>query len=154
MLKILLIMLGLSSTPTERGLSTIFGSPGDKFAGGATRCLRDESGKPRRVRPDDIGVAHRRLRCGSRVVVRSVRTGKVIITTVIDAGPYGAGRAGVDWYIKRRADTRPPGCPTCAPLPWRGIADLTPRAAALIDHNGLDRVELFYDKRNYRRRRR
>nr|MDP8943454.1 septal ring lytic transglycosylase RlpA family protein [Actinomycetota bacterium] len=43
-----------------------------------------------RLRPGRIGVAHRRLPCGTRVRLRY--RGRSVIAPVIDRGPYAGGR--------------------------------------------------------------
>lgn len=120
-----LSFLGITSDlPTEICSSTIFGQPGDKWAGGDALYL----GRP--VNRHDEGIAHRTLPLGSRVLVRNLRTGKSTYATVIDRGPYGAIYRG-KWVLKKRA--RHPGT-------WRGCADLTPRTAQNIGHNGREQV--------------
>ncbi len=41
-------------------------------------------------------VAHRTLPCGSRVLLYAPRTGRSVIATVADRGPYGRNRHGID----------------------------------------------------------
>jgi peptidoglycan hydrolase-like protein with peptidoglycan-binding domain len=64
---------------------------GPGFFGSRTAC-----GK--RLRRKTIGVAHRRLPCGSRVVIRY--KGKFLRTRVIDRGPYAHG---AKWDLTRKA---------------------------------------------------
>jgi hypothetical protein len=115
---------GKSDPSTEICSSTIFGQPGDKWAGGNALYLR------RPVNRHDEGIAHRTLPIGSRVLVRNIRTGKASTATVIDRGPYGAIHRG-KWVLKKRAHHKGR---------WRGCADLTPRTARLIEHNGREQV--------------
>ena len=120
-----LIAFLLHSTPAEPTcLATVFGYEGDEHKGGEAVCLH------RDLRPDDIGIAHRDLPCGTRVTIENPRTGKVVVAKVVDHGPYGAN-VGKHWVIKRRASD--PGI-------WRGCVDLTMRAARLIGHNGFEPV--------------
>lgn len=41
-------------------------------------------------------VAHRTLPCGTRVLLYAPRTGRSVIATVQDRGPYGKNRGGID----------------------------------------------------------
>jgi len=43
------------------------------------------------LRPGTVGVAHKTLPCGTRVLIGY--RGRYVMTTVIDRGPYGAGRS-------------------------------------------------------------
>jgi len=141
------------------GIATVFGHPNDYYSGGTTRCLYDENGRKRAVRPDDVGVAHRELDCGAVVYVTNLETGKSVRAVVVDAGPWGAistrpSTGNKFWYVKKHKYHRPgpTKCPSrrCKVGRWRGIVDLTPRAAALIDHDGWARVRIVYDKRDLR----
>lgn len=63
----------------HRALVSTYGSPGDPLAcGGALQAGQE-------------GVAHRTLPCGTKVELR--RQGRTLTTTVIDRGPYVAGRS-------------------------------------------------------------
>ncbi len=147
-------------TRTSRGVSTIFGYRGDRYGSGPTRCLRDEYGRKRPVDPEnDVGIAHRDLDCGAVVYLTNLETGKSVRAVVIDAGPWGAISKHPEtgeqfWYVKRHAYDRPGKdvCPArnCPVGRWRGIADLTPKAAELLGHDGWARIELVYDKRDLR----
>lgn len=146
-------------TVTEQGIATVFGYPGDKLGRGRTRCLYDVHGRRRPVDPErDIGIAHRELDCGAVVYVTNLETGLTLQAVVVDAGPWGALTTHPSgkrvWYVKRSPWHRPGRdvCPSqrCKPGKWRGIADLTPRAAKLLGHDGWARVRLVYDKRDLR----
>lgn len=106
-------------------IATTFGSPGDIHAGGDAMCIG------RKIDPKDIGVAHRTLPCGSMVIVRIPRTGKMMLATIVDRGPYGAMYEG-QWLIKRKQED---------PGEWRGCLDMTPRLSTLLDHNGFEKVQ-------------
>lgn len=106
--------------------ASVFGWQDDTLRGGEAVCLH------RDLRPNDIGIAHRDLPCGTRVEVENPRTGKSVVARVVDHGPYGATFHG-HWILKRRADERGT---------WRGCADLTVRTARLIGHNGFEPVVL------------
>lgn len=108
----------------ERGKITRFADAGDKWKGGKSRCLG------RRVEADDVGVAHRRLPCGTLVRVTNHRTGLVVVAPVLDAGPYGAMHDGA-WVVKRRASD--PGV-------WRGVLDATPPVFHALGARSFDRV--------------
>jgi hypothetical protein len=148
---------------TSKGISTIFGYEGDRWGSGPTRCLKDENGNKRPVNPDletgDIGIAHRRLDCGAIVYLTNMETGITIRAEVIDAGPWGANSYNPDtgekfWYVKLHRGDKPKKdkCPSlkCPEGKYRGIVDLTPRAAHLLGHDGWARIHLTYDKRDLR----
>ena len=119
---------------TTVGRATIFGTPGDRHAGGNAKCLG------RKINATDVGVATRKGRCGQRYLVTNKRTGISVVATKVDAGPYGAclddgwtrGKCQ-HWAIKRRKSD--PGV-------WRGIADLTPTLATALAHRSFDQVIL------------
>lgn len=114
--------------PPETCNSTFFGTPGDKWAGGDALYLR------RPINDRDVGIAHRSLKLGSAVVIVHARTGLFTVAQVVDRGPYGAIHPDGHWYVKKRK---------AWPGKWRGCADLTPRTARLIGHDGWDRVHVF-----------
>jgi hypothetical protein len=124
----LLFLLLSPDTKVKTCHSTVFGTPGDKLAGGNAIYIR------RKVNSEDIGVAHRTLPLGHKIVVQNPKTGKIAIATVIDRGPYGAIYDG-EWVSKRTKDD---------PGEWRGCLDLTPALAKAIGHNGFQRVKVFY----------
>lgn len=71
---------GLAFSPLRSARATWYG-PG--FYGRRTACGQV-------LRPQTIGVAHRRLPCGT--AVRFLYRGKRIVARVIDRGPYARGR--------------------------------------------------------------
>lgn len=107
--------------------ATRFGYPGDRWAGRTLRCLG------RAMEPGDLVIAHRRLPCGTVVRVTSRRTGRSVVATVADKGPWGALLPDGTWTLKRRRTD--PGV-------WRGGADLSPAVVKAIGHRSFDRVEL------------
>ena len=124
--------VGLEYGKPERCRSTVFGQHRDKYAGG--RALGFSP--PRRVRPTDIGAAHRTMRIGTIIRVTNRRTQRVAYLRILDHGPYGrydkAGNwynAGPEWKARRVRPGR-----------WAGCLDLTVAAAALLDHDGSDPV--------------
>lgn len=121
---IIWVFVSLITQPSHECLATNFGSPGDRHAGGKAVCVG------RKVGSDDIGVAHRSLPCGTKVVVYLGRTKRAALATVIDRGPYGATLDGV-WFVKKTKDE---------PGKWRGCLDMTPRLAKILGHNGLEKV--------------
>lgn len=113
------------------GLASVFGYPGDRWAGGSLRCHRHLSSAAfKRAKAE--GCAHRTLPCGARLLVQDLRTGRQATCAVIDRGPYGAMHRG-RWVLKRR---------TSDPGRWRGVADLLPPVARRLGLNGLDLVLL------------
>jgi rare lipoprotein A (peptidoglycan hydrolase) len=72
---------GLAFTPLRVAGASWYG-PG--MYGNKTACGQT-------LRPDTVGVAHKKLPCGT--VVKFVYHGHTLITQVIDRGPYIRGRA-------------------------------------------------------------
>jgi hypothetical protein len=116
------------STKPEVCVATIFAQSGDKHAGGASPWLR------RRVRPTDLGVAHRTHPLGSWVKVTNLRTRKSVRVRVIDRGPYGKLDSQGRWFNGARHPKRRGR--------FRGCVDLTPATARRIDHNGFEKVRV------------
>lgn len=108
--------------------STIFGQPGDEWAGGNALLLG------RHVNQSDLGIAHRWWPLGSTVIVQHVRSGRMAFGVVLDRGPYGATTPEGDWALKLKPSD---------PGRWRGCADLTPALARRIGHDGFDAVRLW-----------
>lgn len=105
----------------------IYGFPGDKYAGGPqTACSKEP------LDPQTIGVAHRWLPCGTKVLLLNPRTRRSVVARVIDHGPYGAIHKG-RWVLKRRVED--PGI-------WRGCIDMTPATAKAIRHSGMEQIFL------------
>lgn len=104
----------------------VFGYEGDSLAGGPNACTGQSMGH------DEMGIAHRSLPCGTRVLLYNPRTGKSTTAVVVDRGPYGAmvGRA---WTLKRRLGD--PGI-------WRGCLDISQRVARRLGFDGFGK--LFY----------
>ena len=100
-----------------------FGYDGDQHAGGDAVCIGRPVG-------NEVGIAHRDLPCGTRVVLVNPRNMRSVVARVVDHGPYGA-RLGRRWVVKRYESD---------PGSWRGCLDLTPMAARRIDHNGMEDV--------------
>lgn len=82
---------------------------------------------------DEVGIAHRTLPCGTRVLLGNPRTGRWVVATVVDHGPYGARLDDGSWAIKRRRTD--PGV-------WRGCLDISRRTAELLGHDGFQKI--FY----------
>ncbi len=123
LLQILAAVWGVLTGSPERCVSTIFGYPGDRWAGGNALLLK------RPVNDSDFGVAHRTLPLGSKVLVCR---DTCALATVIDRGPYGAMHEG-SWVLKRRKSD--PGV-------WRGCLDTTPALAKALKHQGFDKVSV------------
>ena len=129
MADILALVLTLLGTPSETCNATVFGGAADRHRGGPSRCLTP----PRRIRADDHGIAHRTLPCGSWVLVTSRRTGRSVLTRVIDHGPYGAVDATGEWVLKRRRSD---------PGKWKGCADLTYPVGEMLGIGGRGQVTI------------
>jgi hypothetical protein len=111
---------------SETCLSTIFGTPGDRWAGGRTACTKELPGQAH-------GVAHRTFPCGTELLLHNPRTRKTARAVVLDRGPFGAMHKG-KWLVKIRR--RDPGV-------WRGCLDLTPSLARALGHNGKELVTFW-----------
>jgi len=105
-------------------------------------------------------IAHRTLRCGTKVYVRLVRTGRGVWARVGDRGPYGACARKQD-LSRRQIWMKSKWCRKRYSAEWvwavktrkrhagihRGIADLSPRVRKAIGHNGMEPVALHYKKK-------
>jgi hypothetical protein len=115
----------------QTGLASVYRPGGGGRNGGGLACLeRHPSGA--HVAPDLPFIAHRRLPCGTVVQLYLPRTRRSTLAVVLDRGPFGAIHSG-SWVLKLRASD---------PGTWRGIADLSPGAAAALEHNGLEPIRL------------
>ena len=121
-----IMILALLFSPGRYCKATVFGYPGDRMSGGPNRCTGKRMGGAER------GVAHRRLPCGTKVLIVNPRNGRSTTATVVDRGPYGAMSDG-GWVLKRT--TQDPGT-------WRGCLDMSAAAAEDIGLNGFEKV--FY----------
>lgn len=117
----------LLTGPVQSCNASVFGMPHDKYQGGNLRCVQ------RPPHNNDLGIAHRTLPCGTRVVIINQRTQKWAVARVMDRGPYGALYNG-QWVLKR--SNKDPGS-------WRGGADLLPAVAKKLGHNGFEKVTIF-----------
>lgn len=122
---LLLEFLALSHKEPKSCLATVFGTPGDKHMGTLTAC------KPYKFDPDVIGIAHRTLPCGQKVLIANPRTGLAAVGTVIDRGPYGAIMDDGSWGKKFKIASEGK---------WRGCMDLTPALSKLLKHNGYENL--------------
>jgi rare lipoprotein A len=150
----ILIAAHLVGTPTsgsytETCVATVFAHPGDRWAGGATPYLM------RRVRPDDVGVAHRTLPFGTRIEITNPRTKRKTQATVIDRGPFGRRTKSGRWYngiryYRKFLRARKP-IPTSG---WTACLDITPIVQRRLRHNGKETVRFRVVKwpRKYRQR--
>lgn len=150
----------IAGTPTsgiyeETCVATVFASPGDKLAGGRASFLG------RRVRWDDVGVAHRTLPFGAKIEITNLRTGKSTKAWIIDRGPFGRLKNG-RWYngahfyrgFHRKKLPIPTQMAKVDVDGWIGCTDLTPIVSRRIRHNGKERVMLKVIKwpRRFRKR--
>ena len=126
---IALAFLGTQPVVAERGLATRFGDPGDLLAGDHLYC----TGK--KVEPKQLACAHRTLPCGTVVMIENPRNGRFAVCEVLDRGPFGALLDSGEWAFKIRGTD---------PGEWRGIIDLSPAVADALEHNGRERVRLYY----------
>ncbi len=122
-------LLGAQPMSAERGLATRFGDPGDVLAGNHLYC----TGK--KVEASQFACAHRTLPCGTVLMIENPRTGRFALCEVLDRGPFGAKLESGEWAFKIRQSD---------PGRWRGVVDLAPAVADALDHNGRERVRLYY----------
>lgn len=85
--------------------------------------------------PDALVAAHRTIPLGTRVVVFAPETGRSVIVTINDRGPYCYSRSGGKFWLRDQS-----ACPS--------IIDLTPAAATRLGmsfghNNGTPYGELF-----------
>jgi len=124
-----LTFLGLNPMEADRGVATRFGDPGDVLVGGHLYC----TGK--KMEPTQLACAHRTLPCGTVIMLENPRTGRFAVCEVLDRGPFGAKLDSGEWGMKiRKTDTGT----------WRGIVDLSPAVADALDHNGREKVRIYY----------
>jgi hypothetical protein len=131
----------------ELHYASTFGSVGDKWMGGPSPCLR------RMVRPTDRIIAHRRLPCGTKVLLLNPRNGKTTQARVGERGPYGActkrsWKLGTPcpkgyWRVKRKSSER--GV-------WRGAFDLTPAVSKSLGKKGIEPILLMVLERPQKRK--
>ena len=126
---LLLALLGTPHVATETGRAGVFGTAGDRLAGGPLAC----SGRPLGAR--ELVCAHRTLPCGTALLVQNVRTQRVVPCLVLDRGPYGALLPNGQFVIKKKR--RQQGT-------WRAVVDLAPQVAALLGITGVEPVRLYY----------
>jgi rare lipoprotein A (peptidoglycan hydrolase) len=100
----------------DDGYATRFGDPGDPHAGRDMACTQTP------IPQDEPVCAHRWLPCGTEVVVMNLERSAMTRCRVTDRGPYGVDPSGR----------------------WRGVIDLTPRAATAVRLDGRDGVRLIY----------
>ena len=133
---LLLALLGTAQLTSERGYATEFGSKEDMLAGGTMACTGHH------MQPGDLVCAHRTLPCGTVLLIQSLRTKKVASCVIADRGPYGATLPNGEIVLKIRKNEE--GV-------WRGLVDLSPRVADLLDLSGREQVSVTYERPSRRR---
>jgi hypothetical protein len=118
----------LSRRPDVSGLSSIFGTVGDKWQGGTLGC------KPKEYALKQFVCAHRYYPCGTILILENPLNGKRSYCSVQDRGPYGAVDENGEWFVKKTAEE---------PGTWRGVLDIAPRPAKQLGHNGLQRIRAW-----------
>jgi rare lipoprotein A (peptidoglycan hydrolase) len=108
------ILAAVFNVGMDEGYATVFGTPGDKHAGGALAC------EQRPIPQNEPICAHRYLACGTKL---HIYRGKSVTTCrVADRGPYGVNQHGR----------------------WRGLVDLGPMPARSIGVDGRSWVRVLY----------
>ena len=128
---------------TQTGLASRYRDPGDRYENfsqpmACEKKLRKILGLKAWRYVLELGVAHRTLPCGKRIVIcRPHPTSPPTCTNafVIDRGPYGALNQQGIWH--RRSKLQPGER-------WRGIVDLLPPVAAKLGVWGLEKVVIWY----------
>lgn len=127
----------------QTGLASLYDFKGDRFSGqhvyACEASLRKKEGKDRWEKMLSMGVAHRRLPCGTLVCIRTLQEVKknhlsCTPAYVIDRGPYGALTSRGEWVVRAKL------------LPgerYRGVMDLRPPIAQKIKFNGLEVIEIY-----------
>mgnify|MGYP003705464233 CR=1 FL=1 len=88
---IFLVIMMITVTPSkeikaeEHGIASFY-HEGQYIACGV------KNGKSKKFNPDGISAAHKTLPCGTKVKVTRKDTGKSIVLTITDRGPYIPGR--------------------------------------------------------------
>jgi hypothetical protein len=124
-------ILGWASLAGDKGLSTRFGDPGDRWAGAHLSCTHEK------MKPGDLVCAHRTLPCGTVVMLHNPRTKRYAVCEVADRGPFGAILPSGQWGVKIKKSQ---------PGKWRGIIDLSPAVAKQLQHNGREKVVIVHQR--------
>src|SRR5688572_3834565 len=98
------VLAAVFGVGVDDGYATLYGNPGDLYAGGAMACSH------RPIPQDKPSCAHRWLPCGTQVTIVNKERPGVTSCKVDDRGPYGVDRFGR----------------------WRGVIDLTPHVARAV----------------------
>lgn len=134
------------------GLAARYGYKGDRFETwnqpfACSAILKKRWGYKRYQAGVKIGVSHRTLPCGTKILICRLPTKSPIPNynvprgttctpaVVVDRGPYGALDPQGHWH--RRSRLRPGER-------WRGIVDLLPPVAAKLGVRGLEQVVIWY----------
>jgi hypothetical protein len=113
--------------PDEVGVGSRYGGPKDsRWGGQAMACAPDKH-----VDATVHTCAHRTHRCGTLLLLESVKTKKRTLCRVMDRGPYGALDADGVWHVEIKLK---PGSRR------RGILDLTPTVFAALGMRGMSPV--------------
>ncbi len=149
------LLLGIA-LQVQVGNATVFGTVGDKWAGGPAACATRDHATGKWVnrtiawhrRHGTLGIAHRSLPCRTRVRITDPKTGRSVVAIVIDRGPFGAcTKPGWKprhrrcqprkkfWRVKKHRKD--------GPGVWRSVADLLPATGKALGYTtGLHRVRL------------
>jgi hypothetical protein len=143
MIQILWLIYRLSilifTPPTEGGVASQYGEPGDIYAQQALAC--DIS---KHIDNYVHICASRWVPCGTVLLLQNQSNHELSWCTVMDRGPYGAMIKNDDntysWGMK--ITPRDPGV-------WRGILDMSPATTKEMHHNGFEHIKYWIIRSKY-----
>lgn len=118
--------------PDLVGKAARYGMVGDSKHGGRNPLACAPGHRPT---PTMRVCAHRSMRCGTRLVLQSVKTGRVTICAVMDRGPFGRLDANGVWFNGAKHPEREGT--------WRGILDTTPAIYRELGVRGITELRVW-----------
>lgn len=123
----------------QQGLASIYGYPGDRYETfwqdpACKSKIQSTLGKETWAEYFKNGIAHRTLPCGTKVLICNKTHTKCIDAYVVDRGPYGAIDKNGKWHVRKKLQENER---------YRGIADLRPEIATMLNFSGLETVFIY-----------